>query len=53
MDENYHVKIGEVGISYEKPLFEKQTGMVFPDQIIERHNGGRFCIQCSSCHGCR
>jgi len=39
--------------AYEKPLFEEQSGMVFPLQIIEKFNGGRFCVQCSSCHGCR
>jgi len=40
-------------IAYEKPLFEEQPGMVFPQQILEKINGGRFCVQCSSCHGCR
>lgn len=38
---------------YEKPLFEKQDGMDFPKQIIEKINAGRFCLQCSGCHGCR
>lgn len=40
-------------VAYEKPLFEEQSGMVFPQQILEKFNGGRFCVQCSSCHGCR
>jgi hypothetical protein len=38
---------------YEKPLFEKQNGMEFTMDILEKFNGGRFCVQCSSCHGCR
>jgi hypothetical protein len=40
-------------ITYEKPLFEEQAGLVFPRQIMEAYNGGRFCVQCSGCHGCR
>lgn len=40
-------------VSYEKPLFEEQTGMVFPQQVMEKFNGGRLCVQCSSCHGCK
>lgn len=43
----------EKKLVYEKPLFEKQAGMIFPQQILEKFNGGRFCVQCSSCHGCR
>jgi len=39
--------------TYEKPVFEKQDGLTFPREIIEKFNGGRFCVQCSSCHGCR
>jgi len=38
---------------YKKPVFEKQEGLVFPKEVIEQFNGGRFCVQCSSCHGCR
>jgi len=38
---------------YKKPVFEKQDGLTFPREIIEEFNGGRFCVQCSSCHGCR
>jgi len=44
------VKVKKV---YEKPVFEKQEGLVFPREVIEQFNGGRFCVQCSSCHGCR
>ena len=43
----------EKKVAYEKPLFEEQPGMVFSQQILEKFNGGRFCVQCSSCHGCR
>ena len=38
---------------YKKPVFEKEDGLIFPREIIEKFNGGRFCVQCSSCHGCR
>ena len=38
---------------YEKPLVEKQEKMTFPMEIIESFNSGRFCVQCSGCHGCR
>ena len=47
------MKENEKMVTYEKPLFEKQSGMDFPMQIIEKYNGGRFCLQCSSCHGCK
>lgn len=43
----------EKKVAYEKPLFEEQPGLVFPQQILEAFNGGRFCVQCSGCHGCR
>ena len=39
--------------NYEKPLFEREEKMVFPREIVEEFNGGRYCVQCSSCHGCR
>lgn len=39
--------------AYEKPVFEKQKGLIFPEEVIEQFNGGRFCVQCSSCHGCQ
>ncbi len=38
---------------YEKPFIEPQDGLVFPTQIMDSFNGGRFCVQCSGCHGCR
>jgi hypothetical protein len=38
---------------YEKPLLRKHTELTFPRDILEKFNGDRFCIQCSSCHGCR
>lgn len=37
---------------YEKPLFEETEGMTFAEEIIQKFNGGRFCLQCSACHGC-
>ena len=39
--------------TYEKPLFEEQESLVFPDEIWDEFNKGRFCMSCSSCHGCR
>ena len=38
---------------YEKPKLEEQKELVFPRQIAEKFNDGRFCMQCSGCHGCR
>lgn len=38
---------------YEKPLFEEREEMKFPKEIWEAFNGGKRCIQCSGCHGCR
>jgi heterodisulfide reductase subunit C len=45
-------KLRKEKASYQKPLFEKQKEMTFPKEIMEQLNGGRFCLQCSSCHGC-
>jgi len=38
---------------YVKPVIIRQTKMTFPMDIIAKFNGGRFCVQCSGCHGCR
>ena len=38
---------------YEKPTIEKCEKMTFPAEIMDKFNGGRFCMQCSGCHGCR
>lgn len=38
---------------YKKPVFVKEKELTFPKEIIKKFNGGRFCLQCSSCHGCR
>lgn len=39
---------------YEKPVFVKEKGLVFPKEIIEKNfNGNNLCMQCSACHGCR
>lgn len=43
----------EKKVTYQKPLFEKRAQMTFPIEIMEKFNGGRFCLQCSGCHGCR
>lgn len=40
--------------AYEKPIFEPQEKMIFPYEIIQQFNEmGRFCMQCTGCHGCR
>ncbi|MBA7465185.1 hypothetical protein ES707_00347 [subsurface metagenome] len=56
MDKNDSSKESPLGNSspreYQKPLFEKSKGMVFTAEIWEKFNGGRFCLQCSGCHGC-
>jgi len=38
---------------YQKPVFVKEKELLFPKEIMEKFNGGRFCVQCSGCHGCR
>jgi hypothetical protein len=38
---------------YKKPVFVKEKELNFPKEIIEKFNGGQFCLQCSSCHGCK
>ena len=38
---------------YKKPVFRKEKELTFPKEIIDQFNGGRFCVQCSGCHGCR
>jgi len=38
---------------YERPVFVREKELAFPKEIIEKFNGGRFCVQCSGCHGCR
>lgn len=38
--------------AYRKPVFVKEKKLAFPREIIEQFNGGRFCVQCASCHGC-
>ncbi len=38
---------------YKKPIFIKAEKLTFAHDIMEQFNGGRFCVQCSGCHGCR
>ena len=45
--------LDESSPKYEKPLFEKSKGMNFTTEIWKKFAGGRFCMQCSACHGCR
>ena len=53
MEDKPVLQSNEKKVVYQKPLLEKQKEMVFPIEIMEKFNGGRFCLQCSSCHGCR
>ena len=41
------------GRVYEKPTIARCARMDFPMEIMEKYNGGRYCVQCSGCHGCR
>ena len=38
---------------YEKPLFEKNSALIFPEKIWETLNNGKFVQTCSKCHHCR
>ncbi len=38
---------------YEKPLFEKNNALIFPEKIWETLNNGKFVQTCSKCHHCR
>ena len=38
---------------YEEPLFEKDDGLIFTDELWRSLQGAQGCMQCSSCHGCR
>lgn len=35
---------------YETPLFEKEDGMNFTEEIWEEFNGGNWCFGCSNCN---
>lgn len=39
--------------TYKKPKFIKEKKLTFPKEIVEQFNNGKYCVQCSSCHGCR
>lgn len=53
MENKPAIQTKEKKVRYQKPLFQKQAQMTFPTEIMEKFNGGRFCLQCSGCHGCR
>jgi len=39
---------------YKKPVFEKEDGLTIGKEIVKCFNkNGKFCMQCSACHGCR
>lgn len=46
-------KSGKARRVYNKPVFIKERELTFPEEIIKEFNGGKYCLQCSSCHGCR
>lgn len=43
----------EIGDSYKKPEFEKEKELNFPKEIMDKFNGNKYCLGCTSCHGCR
>ena len=53
MSQEKPVKVENRKPRYEKPLFEKQPSLNFPEKIWERLNGGKFSMTCSRCHHCR
>jgi len=34
---------------YEKPVFEEDDGMIFPQEIWEQFNEGKWCFGCTNC----
>lgn len=46
-------KVSDSRQIYKKPMFVKEKELTFPKEIIKEFNVERFCLQCSSCHGCR
>lgn len=38
---------------YKKPIFIKEEEMTYPKEIMEEWNEGKYCLQCTGCHGCR
>jgi hypothetical protein len=53
MENKQDIGVKENEVHYQKPLFKKEEQMTFPTEIMEKFNHGRFCLQCSGCHGCR
>ena len=39
-----HSEDKEKPLQYEKPIFIKEDKLIFPREIIEQFNGGRFCV---------
>ena len=35
---------------YEKPLFQKENGMEFPEDLWEEFNNGDWCFGCTNCN---
>jgi len=48
-----NIVVNVIETNYEKPVFEERKELAFPKEIWEQFNGGKWCIQCSGCHGCR
>ncbi len=38
---------------YEKPKVVERQNLAFPKEIWDKFNSGKYCLQCSGCHGCR
>ena len=49
-----HKKERRSSRDYKKPIFIKEKEMIFPREITDEFNsGGKYCFQCTGCHGCR
>ena len=35
---------------YEKPLFEEQEEMIFPEEVWEEFSSGVWCFGCTNCN---
>jgi hypothetical protein len=50
MEERENKKTDAIKKEYKTPLFEKEEGMKFTEEIWEEFNGGNWCFGCSNCN---
>lgn len=36
--------------AYEKPIFEEEDGMTFPEELWAEFNQGKWCFGCTNCN---